>query len=291
MSESIIENLHDPVNLEFVMNGPIFKDGLPLPLTIKSLEAIQGIVDRSYLVLANKQKMSAQERSLFYLQSQGINRGSLITYLGLVFSAAQPVLPIISNLGPTGVWEYAKDAYEFLKLVYGEKKKGSPVTITQSGDGSTVNVNTGTQTITFNGPVYQIANSSLQHYEFLSHQLDPTKVTDIKLGTLGNKEIYLDLPDKTLFDLPSKIGEDTHAMQCEIYEFDKYVGTGRVKVFPDQTIPSGEYRFSVVGNQNIADYIEAMLQKAVKLKFLEETIEHPLRGSVITSLQVTSVEN
>lgn len=291
MSESIIENPHDPINLEFVMNGPIFKDGLPIPLTIKSLEAIQAIVDRSYLVLANKQKMSANDRSMFYLQSQGIKRGSLITDLGLIYSAIQPALPIISNLGPTGVWEYAKAAYDFLKLVYDEKKKGSPVTITQSGDGSTVNVNTGTQTITFNGPVFQIANSSLQHYEFLSHQLDPTKVTDIKLGTPGNKEIYLDLPDKTLFDLPSKIGEDIHAMQCEIYEFDKYVGTGRVKVFPEQTIPSGVYRFSVVGNQNIADYIEAMLQKAVKLKFLEETIEHPLRGSVITSLQVTSVKN
>jgi hypothetical protein len=109
--EPFIEDPHPAVDLQFVMNGPIFDEGLPLPLTIKSLEAIQGIADKSYLVLANKRRMSAQERNLFYLQSQGIQRGSLIAAMGLVFTAVQPALPIVSNHGPTGVWEYAKHSF------------------------------------------------------------------------------------------------------------------------------------------------------------------------------------
>lgn len=152
MAELIIENPHKPVELEFVMQGPVFDAGLPIPLTTKSLDSLQGILDRSYLVLANKQRMSAQERSLFYLRSQGIERGSLFTTVGLVFSASQPMLPIISNLGPSGVWEYAKQAFEFLKIVFEAKKKGEPVTITQTGNGSLVNVNTGSQSFVFQWP-------------------------------------------------------------------------------------------------------------------------------------------
>lgn len=117
MSELIISNPHTPVNLQFLMKGPIFNEGLPIPITTKSLENVQSIFDKSYLVLANKTRMSASERSSFYLKSNGVIRGSLSTDLGLVFTAAQVTLPIISNLGPTGVWEYTVQAFELLKLI------------------------------------------------------------------------------------------------------------------------------------------------------------------------------
>lgn len=243
MSISIIEDPHKNVELEFVMNGPIFDQGLPIPLTIKALEAVQGIVDKSYLVLAHKKRMSSHERSVFFLQSQGIEKGSLFTNLALAFTAAQPLLPIISDLGPTGVWEYTKEAFQFLKIVFEAKKRGEEVVVTQSGDGSIVNVNTGTQTITFNGPVYQIANSALPHYEYLAHQLDPAKVTDIRFGKGAQKDIFLDVADKTLFDLPIKVGEVTHDILCEIFEFDKYSSTGRVTIFQNQSCQKASTNF------------------------------------------------
>ena len=290
MTEFIVENPHEPVSLEFVMHGPIFDNGLPLPLTIKSLEAVQGIIDRSYLILAGKTKMSAQERSLFYMESQGIQRGSLTTNLGLVFNATQLALPIFSDLGPAGVWAYAKQSFEFLKLIFGAKKEGVPVKISKSGDGATITVITGTQNNTYNGPVFNIANSSLSHYEYLTHQLDESKVTDIRLGRGSVGEISFNLLDKELFDLPSKVHEISHTMRCEIYEFDKYVGSGKVKVFPGQVIESGEYKFSVIGKQNVSDYIAAMLQKEVLVTCLKVTVDHPLRGETVSSLQVINVK-
>lgn len=291
MAQIEIENPHKPVELEFVMNGPVFNNGLPIPLTTKSLDSIQGILDRSYLVLANKQRMSAQERSLFYLRSQGIQRGSLISTLGLVFTATQPALPIISNLGPTGVWEYAKQAFEFLKIIFEAKKRGEPITVTQSGDGSTVNVNTASQSFTFNGPVYHIANSSLPHYEFLSNQLGQQKVTDIRLGAGKRRDIALTVEDCDLFDLPSRIEEQQHGIDCEIFEFDKYDGTGRASIFDGQSIPKGEYRFSVVGHQDLNEYIEAMLRRHVNVTCFEEIVDHPLIGRKIAALQVLNVKH
>jgi hypothetical protein len=287
--ELVLENPHEPVSLQFAMQGPVFDEGLPLPLTIKSLEAVQGIFDKSYLVLANKTRMSAQERSLFYLQSQGIQRGSLLTTFGLAFTAAQPGLPIVSDLGPAGVWAYAKNSFQLLRYIFEAKKKGGTVTITQSGDGSNLLVNTGTQTINISNSVFQIANTSLPHYEQLASSLDPKKVTSVSLGAPQLPEIYLDLPDSRLFELPTTIGETPRKVDCEIYEFDKYSNTGRLKLFEGQSIKRGEYKFSVVGHQKNSDYIEAMLEKHVTVTCLEETVDHPLRGCVIAGLQVLSV--
>ena len=293
MSDLIIDDPHRPVNLELEMQGPIFEEGLPLPITIKSLECIQGVVDLSYLALANKTRMSAQERSLFYLRSQGIKRGSLFTEFGLVFSALQPALPIISSLGPTGVWEHAKEAFGFLRLVFKAKKNGGDISIQQSGDGSLINVNTGSQIATFNQCTFHIATNSLPHYEKLAKYLSPEKITDIRLGQGRARDISLSLSldDQTLFELPTKIESEQHPLDCEIFEFDKYNGTGRVSVFDDQSLPKGEYKFSVLGRQDLREYIEAMLRKHVKITCLEEIVDHPLVGRKIAALQVLNVRN
>jgi hypothetical protein len=271
------------------MKGPVFDPGLPIPLTIRSLESVQGLLDRSYLVLSHKQRISAQERSLFFLRSQGIEHGSLFATLGLVFTAAQPVLPIVSDLGPSGVWEHAKQAFEFLKIIFEAKKQGASVDITQTGDGL-INVNTGSQTFVFNSPVYYIANNSLPHYEFLSKQLAPERVTDIRIGEGRRRDIALGLPERELFELPSIVEEKQHSVRGEIFEFDKYEGTGRLNVEDGQSIPKGEYRFTVIGKQELSDYIEAMLHREVSVTCLEETVDHPLVGRKILSLHVLNVK-
>lgn len=283
-----IEDPHQPVSLQFAMQGPIFEEGLPLPLTIKSLESLQGIFDKAYLVLAHKSRISSQERSLFYLRSQGIYHGSLLTTFGLAFTAAQPGLPIISDLGPAGVWTYAKNAYQFLRFIFNAKQKGGQVSITQNGNG-TLFVNTGSQTFTISNSVVQIANNSLPHYEQLASTLDPKRVTEVTLGNPALPEIQLALPDRKLFELPAVVSDEPKQIHCEIYEFDKYSNTGRLKTFQGQAIGAGEYRFEVVGRQDNAEYIEAMLEKMVKVTCLEEIVDHPLRGSVIAKLQVLRV--
>ena len=291
MAELRIDDPHKPVELQLEMQGPVFEKGLPLPLIIRSLESIQGILDRSYLVLAHKSRMSSQERAVFFLRSQGIKRGSLYTELGLVFAAAQPALPIISDLGPTGVWEYAKQAFEFLKLVFEAKKAGESIRIEQHGNSSPMNVNTGSQNFTFNGCVFDIANSSIPFYEQITKSLSPEKVVDIRLGQGKARDIALSAEDRTLFELPTVIETEQHPLDCEIFEFDKYEGAGRVTVFEGQSLPKGEYKFSIVGRQDRSEHIEAMLRKRVRIKCLEEIVDHPLVGRKISGLQVLQVND
>lgn len=289
MPELEIENPNLPVTVQFELHGPIFESGLPIPLTVKTLESVQGIVDRSFLVLSNKKKLSSVDRAQFFLRSRDIRHSSLRADLELVFAVAQPVLPFISNLGPTGVWEYTKLSFEFLKMIFLAKKDGQPIQITNTGDGSPITVITGEQHNTFNAPVFQIAAGALPHYENLTKQLATDRVNDIRLGQNSRRDIAFTLADAELFHLPSTIEEQIIPVSCEVFEFDKYDGIGRLSVFPDQPIAKGEYKFTVIGDQDLNEYIESMKHSQVVVTCLKETVDHPLFGSKIVSLQVTNV--
>lgn len=289
MSEFEIANPNLPVTVQLEMHGPIFEPGLPIPLVIKSLESVQSIVDKSYLVLAGKNRLSSQDRATFFLRSQGIQHSSLTTDLEFLLSIAQPVLPFISNLGPIGIWEYAKSAWEFLKFVLEQRKIGSGVSIGSIGDNNTFTVVAGNQSHTYMAPVYNIALNSLSHYEALSKLLSPTKVNDIRLGTGKRRDIAMSLQDADLFDIPSTIDEEVLVLYGEIFEFDKFDGEGKLNIFTGQLVPKGEYKFVVIGRQSPFDYIESMKHSQVSVRCHLETADHPLLGARIVNLQVLSV--
>ncbi|AXW51336.1 hypothetical protein CJO92_00700 [Ralstonia solanacearum] len=255
---------------------------------VRALGDIQNIADKAYLVLSNRGRIAANDRKIFYLESRGIQHGSLSATLGIVVAGVQPMLPIISDLGPTGIWERTKEAFNLLKLVFSSKKAGMDVKISEVSGGM-VNVNTGTQNITFSGPVLQIAKNALPHYEDLARLLEPQNINTIRLGRDGRADIELKENDRLLFDLPHEVQEDVRTLECEIYEFDKYEKQGRINVRAGQQIEKGEYKFNVVGGQESSEYIEAMLHRQVRVICHEEIVDHPLLGRKIARLQVIKV--
>jgi hypothetical protein len=110
MSLLEVEDPNSPAGLQFDMDGPIFEVGIPVPLLVESLTHVEGLLDKSYLGLIGKRRLSKEERFRFYLQTKTVSHASLHADLGVIFTGAQLALPIIGFLGPTGIWEYAKQA-------------------------------------------------------------------------------------------------------------------------------------------------------------------------------------
>lgn len=289
---SLLE-LQDPnaeTALQLKMQGPVFDAGIPVPLLVESLAHVQGVLDKSYLGLIDRRRLSWEERLRFYLKTQEIRQGSLLADLGVVFTGAQTVLPIFGALGPNGIWEYAKTAFEFIRLVFESVRKGQNVTYEFNADRSVMHVNTGTQTQVFNAPVFNIASMSIGHYQGLAQTLDVSRVVDIKLGEGDRRDIGIALPERDFFNFPSRVEDQPHRVECELYEFDKFDKDGRLHVGPGQSIPEGQYRFDVIGTQSATDYVEAMLKKVVRVTCLREVAENPISGEKIYRLQVISVD-
>jgi len=284
------ENPNATSQIQLKMRGPVFEAGIPVPLLVDSLSHVQGILDKAYLGIVNRRRMSREDRLRFYLRTPRIEHASLEADLGVIYAGAQTVLPFFGALGSSGIWEYTKSAYEFIKLVFESVKKDQKVDYQFNADRSVMSVNTGTQTQVFNGPVYNIAAMSIGHYQGLAETLDRSRVIDIRLGEGVKRDIGIALPEKDLFSFPSRIEDVLHRIECELYEFDKFDRDGRLRVGPGQTVPEGQYRFDVIGSQATTDYVEAMLEKTIRVTCLREVAENPISGNKVFRLQVISID-
>lgn len=288
---SLIE-LEDPqrsVQIDLYMDGAAFARGIPVHLLLQGFETSQLILDRAYLGLSGRSRFTAEERQRFFLLSKGVKHSSLDSLMDLVLTGVQTSFPVLGVLGPAGIWEYAKQAYELLKFAYEAVNNGNQPTYQHAGSGD-IEVNNGTQINIYNGPVYKIAKASQRAYvgmakNVTSGAIDSFFLTDVKNGS----GIRIAQNEAAFFDIPSVIDSTPIELNCEIFDFNKFEDSGRLRVFDGQVLPMKDYRFSVVGNQADSDYIEAMLRQSVKIVCLREITVDPLAQEKIVRLQVLRV--
>jgi len=101
---------------EFKIDGPAFKEGSPIHISVAALDNFQSVVDKSYLVLAGAKRMSAKDREIFYLRETSFRQGSLLTNFEIVLTGIQLDLPFVSHFGPQNFWEYTKDYCLFRRI-------------------------------------------------------------------------------------------------------------------------------------------------------------------------------
>lgn len=289
---SLIE-LDDPqraVQIDLYMDGRAFERGIPVHLLLQGFETSQTILDRAYLGLAGRARLTAEERQRFYLLTKGVRHSSLDSWMELVLTGVQTSFPILGALGPAGIWEYSKQAYELLKFAYEAVRRGDQPTYENNGDG-TLSVNNGTQVNVYNGPVYNIAKASQRVYVDMAKNVTAGTINSFSLTEKsGDVAIRIAEDEAAFFDVPSAIDPQPIELDCEIFDFNKFEDMGKLRVFDDQVLPAKDYRFSVVGNQADQTYIEAMLRRQVKVICLREVIVDPLAQEKIVRLQVLTIK-
>jgi len=284
--------LDDPqreVQIDLYMNGRAFENGIPVHLMLQGFEASQTILDRAYLGLVGRARFTAEERQRFYLLTKGVKHSSLDSWMDLILTGVQTSFPALGALGPAGIWEYSKQAYELLKFAYEAVKKGNQPTYQNNADG-TLSVNNGTEINIYNGPVFNIAKSSQRVYvDMAKNVLDGTIDSFSLTERYGEAAIRIAQNEASFFNVPSVIDPQPLELDCEIFDFNKFEDIGKLRVFDGQALPSKDYRFSVVGNQADQPYIEAMLRRQVKVTCLREVVVDPLAQEKIVRLQVLKV--
>ena len=288
---SLIE-LEDPqrsVQIGLYMNGAAFERGIPVHLLLQGFESSQIIFDRAYLGLSGRTRFTFEERQRFFLLTKGVAHSSLNSWMDLVLTGVQMSFPVLGALGPAGIWEYSKQAYELLKFAYAAVKKGEQPTYQNNGDG-TLNVNNGTQTNIYNAPVYNIAKASQRVYVDMAKNVTSGRIDSFSLTERTSKTgIRIAQNEAAFFDIPSIIDPQPLELDCEIFDFNKFEDSGKLRVFEGQELPMKDYRFSVVGGQADQTYIQAMLRRAVRVTCLREVVVDPLAQEKIVRLQVLRV--
>ncbi|MEO7864183.1 MAG: fructose 1,6-bisphosphatase, partial [Nitrospirales bacterium] len=134
-----------------------------------------------------------------------------------------------------------------------------------------------------------IAQQALPHYQIIDNLLESSGVKIISFGSAGNPEIKRTHDTKGTFELPTLLDDTPVQLECEIFDFNKFGNTGKLLVGDGQVVTKGEYKFSVIGDQDVADYISAMLRKHVKVSCLRETSQDPFSVGRVVRLQLIKV--
>jgi hypothetical protein len=271
---------------EFKLEGPIFQEGVPIHLVIKAWDNFQSIIDKTYLVASESHRITSKDREKYYLRAKEFRRSSFLTKFEIFLAGVQLTLPLVGILGPQNIWEYTKETFSFLKLICSDSSESDGPKI-EIKDSQNVSVQFGDQHKHFYGPIVQIAEKALPKYQDLAHMLEEGKLESISAGSLEKPEIALKTDERNLFDLPTTIEKDPIEVKCEIFDFNKFKNIGKMRVAPGQSVPSGDYSFSIFGSQDNVDYIYSMLKPLVTVNCIIEKAKSPLGPKLISHLHVT----
>jgi hypothetical protein len=286
-----IEPPDRPATIRFYMNGPAFEKDIPLHLMLATLHDFQSILDKSYLGLMGRKRMSKDDRLKFQLKSPGIKQGSVESAFDIVMAGTQAFMPFYSAVGPSGIWDYTKTTFEWLTAVFDKFKAGEKPTYSADGDKSVMMVDNSQHTTNYYGPVVQIGEQALPFYQNMTARISDEGIDEITFGK-ETSIIQLGKREKELFNIAAVIDDKPSRFKCEIFDFNKFDNVGKLSVFKGQDIPSGEYRFKVIGEQDVTKYIQAMLRQEVTATCLKEIVPDPftLEMKKISAFQVIDLK-
>jgi hypothetical protein len=275
------------------IEGPILENNIPLDIALDSLTAFQNIVDKSYLALSKGQRIGKKTREEFRITFTKIEKGSLdvdlnIDMIQAAVIAAQITMPFVTNLTPKEIWNLTKNAFNYLKFVLESINKGKLPTYNQTGDGMLL-VNNGDGNITVNQITYNVAKESLCDYQEIA-KLTKQGVERVRFtGKTEPDGIEINKSNSNIFSPKTEIVPENIQLTCEIFDFNKHKMGGKIAVPAGQVVPQGEYNFELVGDQDIASYVESMLKTKVELNCLQEISPNPFGTSNILKLQVVNI--
>ncbi|SFH84746.1 hypothetical protein SAMN05192551_103253 [Tindallia magadiensis] len=286
-------NYNEPKTICFKLEGPDLRENINLYDAITTLSEFHSIVDKSYCVLTNQHRLSKTEREFFRIQASNFRQGSFLVDLEILITGTQLAFPILGLTNPYTIWEWTRCSFQFIKAMSLARKNGETPQI-KTGENSQIIVITGgnNNLILPDARVIELANRTKKNYAKLAGTLQEGRVHSIDIGaeTSLNNSISLNLAEKDLFKSPTEILTKPIQFHADIYDFNKEANTGKLRVLPGQSIPEGDYSFTVIGSQDTTKSIQSMLHDGVKVTALEEQKIDPIDGPKLVRFQIIKVQ-
>ncbi|HEY6872395.1 MAG TPA: hypothetical protein VI298_06690 [Geobacteraceae bacterium] len=271
-------------HIEFKIEGPAFREEMPLHDILAGLQEFQSILDRSYLAVINGHRMFARDRYNFNIQVNEFKRGSFAADLQLVCLAAAQTLPNFPGIQIKDIWDVAKNAYDFLKLLATKRSEGIEPEITIGGD-NLAPIIVGNN-ITISNVVFAAADRAEPNFKKLTSLIQKGHIDTISTLSADNYGIVVTESDKKLFNPKTIIDREMFTIECNIIRYDKFSKRGKLFVYDNQDIPPKEYQFKQVRAGDSNRLIMAMAKERVTIEVHKEIEVHTSGVERISSLLV-----
>lgn len=286
----IKEQQTSKANIQLKIEGPAFKEGVPLLEITTALQEFHYILDKSYLAQAKLPKMSHKEREIFKVIATEIRQGSFIADLQLVLFLSSPFLPTIYGYKAKDLWEIAKNVHNYLKTLFSMRSTGIEPKIKIEGDNYAPIIDNEGGTITINNIVFNAADRAESHFKKLTSVIKEGKTDSISVVDEKNEGFILTPKERDLFNPSTQLEKEVITIQVDIFRYDKESSTGKLRVLEGQAIPPGEYSFQPIGKFDPIQYIISMTKPTVTVNVLKEIEKHASGVIRVSRLHIISIE-
>lgn len=266
---------------------------IPILAVAEAFKEFNHTIDKSYLSLSGKEKISKGDRELYKILTGDIKSGSVLADLVIIVpplvQTALAFHTITSGTTVKNIWELTKNSFKFLKVISELRNKGEKTSIVQHNNPyafSFVNQG-GTMIINVGDVVSRNAIRSEQHIKNLAKTVDEKNISSISALDYSTDGIVLTPKENKLFNPETFVDKTPIEVIGKIYRLDVETKTGRLRV--QEGGYKGEYSFQIIGKQQIALYIYALGQQFSKLTVLKEIIRHPTGDETLAGFQIIDI--
>lgn len=284
------EDVSDDNNplIKFKMDGPRFKEAIPLREVIVALTEFQSIIDKSYLATVNRNRLTPQDKKNYAIVATDIGKGSLTADIQIFVATAVQTLPHVPFETYKNIWEIVKGSYDFLKALAVKRSSGVEPVINIAGSNNAPIIIG--NNITISNTVFTAADRAESHFKKITSIINPGEIDYIQSFDGEGLGFKMTMEDKNLFHPKTRLDKEVFTVECDIYKYDKVSHIGRVRVFEGQALPAMDYQFRPILNSDGYLFIQAMGMQSVRLNVMREIEIHTTGVERISSLRVASIE-
>jgi hypothetical protein len=269
-------------DISFKLEGKSFDDGYDFNDTLASLNYFQDILDKAYLTIVNKDRMSKVDRAVFKIKATDIRHGSFITDLMLYTGAAiQVAYPVINTYYPSLLLDVTKQGFEYLKTVLKANKEDKKISINYDGEGDVMVLSIegdNNAPININTKAFMFAGKAYGSIKDLSSLIDGENIKSVDISDKTGKRniINLGVEEKKILNVESKIDETPINITGKIFRIDIWAKSGKLLVIEsdDNSLIDSEISFEIMDDDDIKRCC-SVIDKEVKFSVLRKTQYDP----------------
>ena len=278
--------------LFYQITGPeVLKENIPLYEVLSSLREYMTILDRSYLTIINKNRLTKREREKYKIIAYRFQPGSLNVDISIqlidIIRISAPILFSTGLIGTEDIWNLAKSSYNFLKLMAQAKNNNEKLIIKENKDVKNIDIDGNNVSIHPNVLLNseKIENSVIT----ITNLIQGGSVENISIQDEKREGIVITEKEKKLFNPSTKIDENPQSMRVNIYRLDKETKQGKLHIL--ENIKITDVPFQIIGNQSIELYIDALKSNQVEITALKELATNISGDEYIARLQIINLPN
>jgi len=278
----------------FEIAGPGLEGSFPLYEVADILATYHQALDKAYLQMVGRKRMSADDRRLFEVRGSDLHHGSPL-WMDLLIQAPNLAQGYLAFTSAGGGWidlaSSVATAVEFLRTRLRALGEGRVLELRiDNSPGATIGVSVHGDVMNVGEATYALGTRIESQVARLVSRVDGRMIGEVSARPREDNGMPLVLTpsDNELFNPETRVEEEVVDLVVKLFKLDIRSRSGRLRVLEGDL--ERDVRFEVMGRGSLHSYVLALEAPRARVKAHREVVDHASGVTTTAAYQVISCE-